>query len=78
MSTLVLAMRATFPTVQALVRLLLVNPASSATAEKSFSSLRRLKSFTRSTCGQMRLNNVALCHVHKDISDQLDIKKLMR
>jgi len=78
MSTLVLAMRATFPTVQALVRLLLVNPASSATAERSFSSLRRLKSFTRSTCGQMRLNNVVLCHVHKDISDQLDIKKLMR
>jgi len=36
------AMRAMFPHVEALIRLL-VNPASSATAERSFSSLRRLK-----------------------------------
>jgi len=25
----------------------------------------------------MRLNNVALCHVHKAILDKLDIKKLV-
>ena len=37
-----------------------------------------LKSSTRSTCGQMRLNNVALCHVHKAILNKLDIKKLMQ
>ena len=36
-------MRAMFPLVESLIRLLLVNPASSATAEGSFSSLRRLK-----------------------------------
>jgi hypothetical protein len=52
-------MRAMFPLVEALVRLLLVNPASSATAERSFSSLRRLKTYLRSTCGQRRLNNLA-------------------
>ena len=71
-------MREMFPTVESLVRLLLVNPASSATAKRSFSSLRRLKSYTRSTLGQMRLSNVALCHVHKDILDKLDVKKLMQ
>jgi len=26
----------------------------------------------------MRLNNVALCHVHKNVLDKLDIKKLMQ
>ena len=26
----------------------------------------------------MRLNNVALCHVYKDILDKLDVKKLMQ
>jgi hypothetical protein len=71
------ATRAMFPTVEALVRLLLVNPASSASAERSFSSLRRLKTYMRSTCGQLRLNNIALCHVHKDVLDQLDVDKLM-
>ena len=37
------AMRSMFPLVEALVRVLLVNQASSATAARSFSSLRRLK-----------------------------------
>jgi len=40
-------MRAMFPNVENLVRLLLVNPASSATAERSFSALRRLKTYLR-------------------------------
>ena len=41
------ATRSMFPTVEALVRLLLVNPASSASAERSFSNRRRLKSYVR-------------------------------
>lgn len=56
-------MRAMFPNVESLVRLLLVNPASSASAERSFSGLRRLKTYLRSTCDQHRLNNLAICHV---------------
>jgi hypothetical protein len=71
-------MRAMFPQVESLVRLLLVNPASSATAERSFSSLRRLKNYMRSTCGQQRLNNIALCHVHKYIMDAVDVNELMK
>ena len=67
LKNMVPAMRAMFPHVETLIRLLLVNPASSATAERSFSSLRRLKTYLRSTCGQRRLNNLAICHVHKHI-----------
>jgi hypothetical protein len=70
-------MRAMFPNVESLVRLLLVNPASAATAERSFSGLRRLKTYLRSSCGQLRLNNLAICHVHKEILDTLDISSLM-
>jgi len=72
------AMRAMFPHVESLVRLLLVNPASSATAERSFSSLRRLKTYLRSTCGQQRLNGIALCHVHKDIIDNINVDEIMK
>ena len=71
-------MRAMFPNVESLVRLLLVNPASSATADRSFSALRHLKTYLRATCGQQRLNNLALCSVHKDIMDTLDVNKLMK
>ena len=38
-----------FDEVQTLLRILLVNPASSCSAERSFSSLRRLKTWLRST-----------------------------
>ena len=70
-------MRVMFPNVESLVRLLLVNPASSATAERSFSALRRLKTYLRASCGQLRLNTLAICHFHKEILDTIDISSLM-
>jgi len=41
--------------------------------EMSFSSLRRLKNYMRSTCDQQRPNNIAMCHVHKNIMDAIDV-----
>jgi Domain of unknown function (DUF4371)/hAT family C-terminal dimerisation region len=70
--------RGMFPHVEALVRLLLVNPASSASAERSFSSLRRLKTYLRSTIGQARLNHVAISHIHNATVCQIDLKELMK
>jgi hAT family C-terminal dimerisation region len=57
-----------FSEVNQLVRLLLTVPVSSASAERSFSALRRLKSYTRSTMSAARLNHVAILHIHKDIA----------
>ena len=78
LKTMIPEVRAMFPNVESLIRLLLVNPASSATAERSFSGLRRLKTYLRSTCGQLRLNNLAICHVHKEILDTVDMHQLMK
>ncbi|XP_068213662.1 zinc finger MYM-type protein 1-like [Palaemon carinicauda] len=58
--------RRMFPQVEALLRLLLVSPASSCTAERSFSALRRLKTWLRSSMSQQRLNHLMICHVHRD------------
>ena len=69
--------RGEFSEVEALVRLLLVSPASSAEAERSFSALRRLKNWLRRTMTQNRLNAVAVCHVHQNLLDNLDVKKLI-
>lgn len=55
---------------------MLVCPATSCTAERSFSSLWRLKTWLRSNMTQPRLNAVAVCHAHQDILDNLDIRKL--
>lgn len=64
--------RGLFDQVERLVRLLMVVPISSAEAERSFSALRRLKTWLRSTMTQKRLNGVAVCHIHQDMLDKLD------
>ena len=52
--------RQLFSQVEVLFRLMPVIPITSCEAERSFSSLRRLKTWLRSTMTQERLNNVAL------------------
>ena len=46
----------------------------SATAERSFSVLRRLKTYmyVRSTMNNDRLSSLALMHIHRDFSVDLD------
>lgn len=66
--------RGLFSEVETLVRLLLVVPVSSSEAERSFSTLRRLKTWLRSSMSQKRQNHVAVCHVHQDKLDLLDNK----
>ncbi|GBM39638.1 hypothetical protein AVEN_251565-1 [Araneus ventricosus] len=56
-----------FPNIYILLKLLAVVPASVATVERSFSSLRRLKTYLRNTTSESRLNGLALLSIHKDI-----------
>ena len=70
--------RGLFAMVCILVRLLIVSPASSAKAERSFSALRRLKTWLRTTMTETRLNSIAVCHIYRVRIDELDIIPLMR
>ena len=45
-----------------------------ATSERSFSALRRVKTYLRTTMSQQRLNNLMLLHGHKDRTDKLNLK----
>ena len=52
-------------------------PVSNATAERSFSALKRLKTYLRSTMGDERLTGLALLHVNKSTEvDPDDILEL--
>jgi hypothetical protein len=62
------------PELACFLRLFLTIPVTSCTAERSFSALRRLKTFLRSTLTQRRLNHVALLHCHREQSEQIDLK----
>ena len=48
-------------------------PVTSATAERSFSSLRRVKTFLRSSMTQQLLNNLFMLYVHTTYTDSLDL-----
>ena len=50
---------------------IIVMPATNAVSERSFSALRHLKTYLRSTMNQGRLNNVMILHVHKQFTDDL-------
>ena len=67
------AEREIFSEVMTLVKLVLINPATNAISERSFSAMRRLKTYLRSTMGQKRLNAIMLLHVHKDMTDKVSV-----
>lgn len=52
-------------------------PMTSATAERSFSTLRWLKTYLRSTMTQKKLNHVTLLHVHKQRTDAIDVNAIV-
>jgi hypothetical protein len=56
-----------------LTKLVVVMPATNATSERSFSALRRLKSYLRSTMSQSRLNHLMFIHVNHDKVDSLSL-----
>ena len=65
-----------FSEVLRLLQMLYVIPATTATAERSFSSLRRLKTYLRNSMTSQRLNHMMILHIHKDLTDQLDLNKV--
>ena len=50
-----------------------VMPATNAVSKRSFSALKRVKTYLRSTTGEGRLNHLMLLHVHKELADVIDM-----
>ncbi len=62
--------------VNTVLSLILVMPATNAISERSFSSLRRIKNYLRSTMTQERMNNIMILNVHKERTKELDRVKI--
>jgi hypothetical protein len=58
-------------------RILLTVPVTVASAERSFSKLKLLKNYLRSTMSQERLNGLAMCSIEKDILDTIDFNTIL-
>ena len=64
-----------YPNVYILLTILGTLPVSTATSERSFSTMRRLKTCLRSLIGNERMTGLALLSIHTD--RQIDKEKIM-
>ncbi|XP_022174617.1 52 kDa repressor of the inhibitor of the protein kinase-like [Myzus persicae] len=58
-----------YPNIKLLLKIFVTLPVSTATPERRFSSLKRLKTHLRNTMNETRLNGLSLLSIHRDIVD---------
>jgi len=61
-----------------MIRLYLTVPIISATSERTFSALKHVFTYLRSSMTEKRLNNCLLMHVHKDLLDKYDVVEVAK
>lgn len=67
-----------FSEVHKLLKLFYTIPVTTSTAERSFSALRRLKTYLGSTMSQPRLNNLMLLYIHKDRTEEINERSITK
>lgn len=70
-------LKAAFPELLKLLNIALTIAVSSASCERSFSSLKRTKTYLRTTMGQERLNNLSILSIEKDISAHISLEQVV-
>ena len=61
-----------------ILRIYLTIPVTTSTVEQSFSALRRIKTYLRTSMSQAQLNHCILLHVLRDKVDKLDDKYIAK
>lgn len=67
-----------FPNLFVALRIFLTMPVTVAHGERSFSKLKLIKNYLRSTMSQSRLTNLAIISIEEDICFNLDVTDLVR
>jgi len=62
----------TFPNLYKLLNVAYTIPISSATCERAFSAMRRVKNWLRSTMLQDRFSNLSLLSIERDLTNNID------
>ena len=66
-----------FPNFWTALRILLTIPVTVASGERSFSKLKLIKTYLRSTMSQERLNGLAILSIENEVAGQLDFSELI-
>lgn len=65
------------PNASVALRILLTMPVSVASAERTFSKLKLIKNYLRSSMGQQRLDNLAIISIESDLLDNINMTELI-
>lgn len=65
-----------FPSIKMLLECLIALPCTTSSVERTFSSLRRIKTWLRSTMSEDRLNGLALMSIHRKKIKDINIFSL--
>ena len=68
----------TFPNVSTLLKIFLTLPVTSASAERSFSKLKIIKNFLRTSMGQERLRGLAVLNIEAERASQIDFEFVIK
>lgn len=71
-------LKVAFPSLIQVVHIALTLAISSATCERSFSVLKRIKNYHRSTMTEPRLNDLAVLSIERDLSRTLDLHAVVQ
>ena len=66
-----------FPNVCIALRIFCTSPVTVASAERSFSKLKLIKNFLRSTMTQDRLNDLAILGIESDLTRKVDLSNVI-
>lgn len=66
-----------YPNFKVLFKICLTLPSNSATCERSFSTMRRINQWLRSSMGQERFSNLVVLYSESDLVKSLNFDKLM-
>uniref|UniRef100_A0A453AZZ7 HAT C-terminal dimerisation domain-containing protein n=1 Tax=Aegilops tauschii subsp. strangulata TaxID=200361 RepID=A0A453AZZ7_AEGTS len=66
-----------YPNISIAYRILFTVPVTVASAERSFSNLKLLKNYLRSTITQDKLNGLATICIEEKLSDEIDIDPII-
>ncbi|KAF0702366.1 zinc finger MYM-type protein 1-like, partial [Aphis craccivora] len=66
-----------YPNLYKLLQVAFTIPVSSATCERSFSSMRRLKTWQRTTMTQERFLNLSIINIERDLTNSLETKTII-
>ena len=70
-------LKASFPVLVRVLQISMTISVSSAKCERSFSTLKRIKTYLRSSMSEQRLTDLAVLSIERDISDSLDLENVV-